>query len=181
MEVRFVSGNEYKIQEITEIMQGTNVQIVPLKIKIEELQTCNVESLVKDKLMKAFSIIGRPLFVEHTGLYIEYLNNFPSGLTQIFWDSLKAEKFAEMIGGLPNTDVIAKTIIGYCDGKEVYYFEGEIKGKIIDTPRGNQAFQWDCVFVPDGYEETFAEMGDRKNQVSMRKKALEDFKKFLTK
>ena len=68
MEVRFVSGNKYKIQETTEIMQGTNVHIVPLEIKIEELQTCNVESLVKDKLMKAFSIIGRPLFVEHTGL-----------------------------------------------------------------------------------------------------------------
>lgn len=126
MEIRFVSGNQFKIDETIEIMKGSNVDIIPFNIKIEELQTLDVKSLVKDKLMKAFSMIGRPLFVEHTGLYIKYLNNFPAGLTQIFWDSLEADKFAELIGKLPDSSVVAKTIIGYCDGKQIHYFEGEI-------------------------------------------------------
>ena len=180
MEIRFVSGNQFKIDETIEIMKGSSISIVPFNIKIEELQTLDVKSLVKDKLMKAFSMIGRPLFVEHTGLYIKYLNDFPAGLTQIFWDSLEADKFAELIGKLPDSTVVAKTIIGYCDGKQIYYFEGEINGVIVDVPKGSRNFQWDCVFLPKGETMTFAEMGSAKNNISMRKKALEQMRKFLS-
>jgi XTP/dITP diphosphohydrolase len=179
MEIRFVSGNRFKIDETTEIMKGRGIDIIPVNNKIEELQTLNVKNLVKDKLMKAFSMIGRPLFVEHTGLYIKYLNDFPSGLTQIFWDSLEADKFAKLIGNLPDTTVLARTIIGYCDGKQIHYFDGEINGNITDTPKGDRKFQWDCVFIPCGESKTFAEMGSAKNDISMRKQALEKFRKFL--
>jgi len=179
MEIRFVSRNQFKIEETKEIMLGSGIDIIPFNRKIEELQTLDVQSLVKDKLMKAFSLIGRPLFVEHTGLYIKYLNEFPAGLTQIFWDSLEADKFAELIGNLPDTTVLAKTTIGYCDGKQIYYFEGEVSGNIVNTPRGSRNFQWDCVFLPSGGRQTFAEMGTAKNDISMRKQALEKFKKFL--
>lgn len=179
MEIRFVSGNQFKIDETKEIMSGSGINIIPFNRKIEELQTLDVNKLVKDKLMKAFSLIGRPLFVEHTGLYIKYLNEFPAGLTQIFWDSLDADKFSELIGNLPDTTVIAKTIIGYCDGKQIFYFEGEVSGSIVKAPRGSRDFQWDCVFLPEGQSMTFAEMGSAKNDISMRKQALEKFKNFL--
>ena len=46
-------------------------------------------------------------------------------------------------------------------------------------PRGNREFQWDCVFIPKGYEETFAEMGKKKNEISMRKLAFDSFREFL--
>ncbi len=180
MEIRFVSGNQFKIDETKEIMLGSGIDIIPFNKKIEELQTLDVRSLVKDKLMKAFGLIGRPLFVEHTGLYIKYLNEFPAGLTQIFWDSLEADKFAELMGKLPDTTVLAKTIIGYCDGMNIHYFEGEVDGNIVDIPRGNRDFQWDCIFLPKGESLTFAEMGSAKNNISMRKQALEKFKNYLT-
>lgn len=181
MEIRFVSGNQFKIDETIEIMKGSKIDIIPFTMKIEELQTLDVKKLVKDKLMKAFSIIGRPLFVEHTGLYVKNLNDFPAGLTQIFWDSLEADKFAELIGNLPDPTTVAKTIIGYCDGKKIYYYEGEISGIIVGTPKGSREFQWDCVFMPNGDSRTFAEMGAEKNNISMRKKALEEMKKSLSK
>lgn len=139
MEIRFVSRNQFKIDETKEIMLGSGIDIIPFNRKIEELQTLDVKSLVKDKLMKAFSLIGRPLFVEHTGLYIKYLNGFPAGLTQIFWDSLEADKFSELVGNLPDTTVLAKTIIGYCDGKQIYYFEGEVNGNIVNIPKGSRS------------------------------------------
>src|SRR3970282_1377012 len=113
---------------------------------------------------------------KHTGLYIESLNEFPGGLTQIFWDKLQADKFSELFGNGANTNLVAKTIIGYCDSRKTHLFEGSIKGKISPEPRGDRAFQWDCVFIPDGESATFAEMGDRKNEISMRKIAFEKFK-----
>lgn len=179
MEVRFISGNGYKIQEAKEILEAGGINVVPVNIKIEELQTRDTTKLVRDKVLKAFTSIGRPLFVEHTGLYLNYLKGFPGGLTQIFWDTLQADLFTELLNENKDTSVIAKTVIGYCDGKQIYMFEGEVQGNISTEPRGNRDFQWDCVFIPDGYDQTFAELGKIKNNISMRRRALDSFKTFL--
>ncbi|TPG05057.1 non-canonical purine NTP pyrophosphatase [Rhodanobacter glycinis] len=61
----------------------------------------------------------------------------------------------------------------------MHYFIGEISGTIPAVPAGPPNFQWDCVFVPDGYTQTLAELGERKNDISMRRLALNEFAKFL--
>jgi len=58
-------------------------------------------------------------------------------------------------------------------------FEGEVSGRIAEAPRGPRGFQWDCVFIPDGFSQTFAEMGEKKNDISMRRIAMDHFAKFL--
>lgn len=179
MKIRFLSSNEFKIGETKKMFEDSNIEIVPLKIKIEELQTSDEKKLVKDKLLKAFKKIGKPLFVEHTGLYLKKLNYMPGGLTQIFWDSLGHDNFSSIYGNLDNTNATAKTLIGYCDGLNLYFFEGEINGKISNTPKGSTEFQWDCIFIPEGYTQTFAELGEKKNEISMRKKAIVEFINFL--
>ncbi|WP_175807613.1 non-canonical purine NTP pyrophosphatase [Burkholderia cenocepacia] len=179
MKIRFMSGNPNKVAEIQKILEPVGVEIVSVDRKIEELQTEDVDRLVRDKLIKAFELIGRPLFVEHTGLYLEGLNGLPAGLTQIFWDKLEADRFAALVEGLGNSSVIAKTVLGYCDGREIHLFEGAINGKVPKIPAGPRHFQWDCVFVPDGHAQTFAEMGDKKNEISMRRKALDAFAVYL--
>jgi XTP/dITP diphosphohydrolase len=99
------------------------------------------------------------------------MNGFPGGLTQIFWDTLGKERFAELFAS--ETDAVkAVTYIGYVDGRRVHIFRGEIGGKIVSPPRIDRGFQWDCVFRPDGYDQTFSEMGEKKNDISMRSIAL---------
>jgi XTP/dITP diphosphohydrolase len=180
MKIRFVSSNRHKIDEVTAIMTPVGVEVVPASIKIEELQTNDVSKLVEDKLIKAFRAIGRPLFVEHTGLYIDGLNGLPAGLTQVFWDNLQADKFAEIVGNLSDPRLVARTVLGYCDGRRFHFFEGEVAGRVPKVPAGNRDFQWDCVFIPDGETQTFAELGPKKNQISMRRKALDEFAAFLS-
>ena len=179
MEIRFLSSNQFKIQETQTILELAKIKVIPLNEKIDELQTLDTEKLIKDKLLKAFKIVGKPIFIEHTGLYLNYLNGFPGGLTQIFWDSLEAERFSKLFGNLVDTKVIAKTHIGFCDGKKYFSFIGEVGGSISDKPMGNRDFQWDCVFIPNGYTQTFAEMGAMKNEISMRRIALDKFCEFL--
>jgi XTP/dITP diphosphohydrolase len=175
MDIRFISGNEFKIREVETILAPTGVKVITSTIKLHELQTEDVEALVKDKVLQAFSKIGRPVFVEHTGLRLSGLNGLPGGLTQIFWDRLKADAFAELVNGLQSHQVTATTTIGYCDTKNIHFFTGEISGTVPSAPAGCSDFQWDCVFVPDGYSQTFAEMGEEKNKISMRRLALEKF------
>ncbi len=177
--LRFLSGNSHKIKEVKTILSKTDVEIVPVDYKINEIQTIDTPALVRDKCIKAFQRVSRPIFVEHTSLHITPLNGFPGGLTQVFWDSLKADIVTEIFGSMADPSVRATTRIAYCDGKKVHQFEGEISGKISTEPRGNRDFQWDCIFIPDGETQTFAEMGEKKNEISMRRKALEKFSKFL--
>jgi XTP/dITP diphosphohydrolase len=175
MRIRFLSKNQHKLAEAKAILKPLGVEVIPITMPIEELQTDDVTAIVRDKVLRAFGKIGHRLFVEQTCLYLDALNGFPGGLTQPFWDSLKADRFCELFGREERRGLTAKTWIGYCDGRRIHHFLGEIRGTVASEPRGNRDFQWDCVFVPEGQEQTFAEMGERKNEMSMRRIALNRF------
>jgi XTP/dITP diphosphohydrolase len=180
-EVRFVSSNEHKIAEARAILSPRGVTVVPVSLKIEELQTTDTRQLVHDKLLKAYKQVGRPLFVEHTGLYISKVKGLPGGLTQIVWDALQADDFAGLFGSdSGSSPAEARTWISYCDGRQIVDCEGKVGGMIVSPPRGSRTFQWDCVFQPDGSEQTFAEMGARKNRISMRRAALDKLAAYVT-
>lgn len=178
MRLRFLSSNAHKIGEVTAILSPGGFQVIAVEKKLDEIQSGDLELLVRDKCIKAFRMIGRPVFVEHTGLYIEALNGFPGGLTQIFWDTLGADPVSKLFAREDDGRAVARTRIGYCDGRCVHQFEGEVSGTLASEPRGDPS-QWDCVFIPEGSGETFAEMGERKNEISMRRKALDRFAAFF--
>lgn len=179
MNIYFVSSNKFKLQEVQEILNSENIKIFPVELKINEIQSDNMKEIVIDKALKAFRAIGRPVLVEQTGLLIKDFGNLPGGLTQIFWDSLQADKFSNIFSKVGTAEVCAKTVLAFCDGRHIRTFEGNIDGHIVTKPRGNRDFQWDCVFEPKGYDKTFAELGKEKNKISMRKSALNELKKYL--
>lgn len=168
----FVSKNQFKHEEARQILEPLGITVDANQSEIHELQTIDTEALVRDKAIKAFKRIGRPLFVEHTGLYLDLLGGFPGGLTQIFWDSVKKDQFSKLFAS-DHHKAVAQTHIGYVDGRRVHLFKGEISGRIVSPPRVDHGFQWDCIFVPEGEAQTFSEMGARKNEISMRCHALE--------
>ena len=177
MRLRFLSSNGHKVEEVREILAPLGIEVIHVERKLDEIQTQDIAELVRDKCIRAFRLIGRPVFVEHTGLFIEALNGFPGGLTQLFWDTVGAERVAALFGR-DEARAVARTRIGYCDGCRIHQFEGEIAGRIAARPRGDTC-EWDCVFIPDGEKRTFAEMQGRKNEISMRRKALDAFAGFL--
>ncbi len=63
-----------------------------------------------------------------------------------------------------------------CPNEKVKVFEGRVDGEISEQPRGDNGFGYDPIFIPEGYDKTFAELGDDvKNQISHRRRALEKF------
>lgn len=175
MKIRFASVNQQKIREVRDFLGQSGIEIIDFPVRIAETQTEDLNRLVSDKLLDAFKLIGKPVFVEHSGLFIDSLNGFPGGLTQIFWDRLHAARFSELIGGLDDPSAAARTLIGYCDGRKLHFFEGEVRGTIAQQPAGGEGFEWDNVFIPDGYSCTFAELGGGHSDLSMRKRALDAF------
>jgi XTP/dITP diphosphohydrolase len=163
-------------------MDPTKYKLLQDQTEINEIQTEDIDLLVRDKALKAFEKIRRPLIVDHTGLYFSLLNGFPGGLTSVFYDKLKSEGIAAVIGASANSKVQATTVLAYCDGKKINLFKGSIAGEVAKNPVGTEGFQWDTIFVPEGYDKTFAELGDaKKNEISMRKRAFDQLADFLNK
>ena len=107
-----------------------------------------MEALVRDKAVKAFAKVKRPIFVDHTGLQFDFLGGFPGGLTEIFWNKLKNNRLAEIIGQSSQPAVTATTYLAYCDGRKINLFVGRLEGTIAREPRGPEGFQWDPIHHP---------------------------------
>lgn len=177
MELFFVTGNEYKIREASEIL---GFEVRSIKLDLSEEQNIEVDKIIESKVKAAYAKVKRPIIVEDTGLYFEAMNGFPGALIKWVLKSVGNDGAIKILNGHKNRNAYAKTSIGYFDGKNFKVFSGIIKGKISDEPKGENGFGWDMIFIPENHEKTFAEMtNDEKNDISMRKIAFESLKEFL--
>lgn len=174
----FLTGNSNKVREAKEIL---GIDITNISIDLTEIQSTNVADVAKHKVLEAYKQIGKPCFVEDTGLYINSMNGFPGALIKFYYEKLGNNGIAEYNGG---SLAYAECIIAYYDGKHIYTFEGRVNGEISGKPKG-EGFGWDPIFIPleqNPNKLTFGEMThEQKNAISMRGKAFRSFGNFLRK
>jgi len=176
MDIHFITGNENKLKEVKEIL---NIDIKSKAIDLPEIQALNGIEIVKDKAERAFNKIQKPVLVEDTGVYIEGWNNFPGALIKWMMKTLDCKGISKMIQPFENKKAFAETIFCLYNGQDFNIFQGKINGKIVE-PRGETNFGWDPIFEVEQTGKTFAEMtSQEKNNLSMRKIALEKLKEFL--
>lgn len=174
--IYFITGNKNKLDEIKSVLPS----VEQLNIDLPEIQEIDAKEIIKQKLLEALNHSVGEFIVEDTSLYLDCLNGLPGPLIKWFLKTIGNKGLAEIAEKLGNSGAEAKTIIGYAKNhEEIYFFEGTIKGKII-FPQGETNFGWDPIFLPDGYQKTFAEMSrEEKNEISMRRKALDKLDEFL--
>lgn len=173
----FITGNKNKFKEAKEILP----EIKQIKLYLPEIQEMDAKKIIEEKLKEAIKKNKGNFFCEDTSLYINSLNGLPGPLIKWFMQTLGNKGIFKLIENSNDKSATAKTIIGYTDGKKVLFFEGAIKGKIV-FPRGKTNFGWDPLFMPKGYNKTFAGLGlNEKNKISMRRKALIKLKSYLEK
>ena len=174
MRLFMVSGDPHKLEETRSLLGAHGVEVCGIQRAIEEVQTHSLPRLVRQKTLDAFRQVRRPVLVEHTALYVRCLNGLPGGFTQTFWKALGPERFLRLFADQEEKRLFACSMMGYCDGRTIVHAKGVVRGLMAPEARGPATFGWDCVFVPEGHDQTFAEMGpDRKGEISMRRKALD--------
>jgi non-canonical purine NTP pyrophosphatase (RdgB/HAM1 family) len=172
----FVTGNHQKLKEFEEILE---VKLDYLDLDLEEIQSIEVKEVAEHKARQAYEILKEPVIVEDTGLYFEELKGLPGALVKFFVKKLTLDQICFLVK--ENRSAKAVTCIAYFDGKELKTFIGETEGKIALKPRGNNGFGWDAIFIPEGYDRTFAELTDEeKISKFMRKEAIKKLKGFLS-
>jgi len=179
MKILFITGNPNKLKEAKEIMS----EIEGCEIDLQEIQELDTKKIIEEKLNEAIKQKPRTeLIVEDQSLTIDGMNGLPGPLIKWFIKDLGVDGLYKLALKMGNQKVLAKTTIGYCDNVgSTHFFEATIKGKIV-SPRGDDGWDWDLIFQPEGYNKTFAEMTmEQKNELSMRKMALEKLKEYLKK
>ena len=115
-----------------------------------------------------------------SGFWIDELEGFPRAYVNFALETIGIEGILKLMEGKENRKAQFRTAICLIMEGEEYLFEGIVKGKIIEEKRGNTGFGYDPVFVPEGHELTFAELGnDIKNTISHRARAVEKLCQFL--
>lgn len=168
MKILFLTSNQNKLKEAQDIL-GDNIQVIGQSLELHEIQAIKAEEIIQHKIAQAKKALkNKKFFVEDTALYLG--KNKEIGVLIKFFDNQRVVKAYE------NEPAEAACLIGLSDGK---IFLGKIRGKIV-KPKGNHGFGWDPIFQPSGYDKTFAQMTpEEKNNLSMRKIALEKLRRYL--
>ena len=182
------TNNAHKLEEIAAIL-GDEMELFSLKdinCHAEIPETADtLEGNARQKAMYIYENYGMDCFADDTGLEVEALNGAPGVFSARYagdgHDSeANMQKLLKELEGKENRKAQFRTAICLIiEGKE-YLFEGIVKGAIIEEKRGGAGFGYDPIFVPEGYDQTFAELGnDIKNTISHRARAVEKLCKFL--
>ena len=182
------TANKHKLSEIEFILKGSVKEIVPMPadMEIEE----NGKTFMENSLIKAKAVYEKtkiPSLADDSGLCINALGGKP-GLSSARYGGENLsyrEKMQMILEELKDKkDRTAYFITSaVCMLNEKYYIalEGIVDGKIIENPRGFEGFGYDPIFMPNGFDITFAEMPlDKKNSISHRFIAMSKMKEILS-
>ncbi len=178
MALYFITGNANKLEELNEIL-APQIKVYQLDVELAEVQSIDAQEVIRHKLIEAAKYQQGEMIVEDTSLFMEALGwKLPGPLVKLFVKALTSKGIYELAEKYKLFGAQAKTCIGYSNGREILFFEGTVKGKIV-KPKGNNGFGWDPIFVPEGKSKTFAEMpSGEKNKISHRRKAVDKFKEY---
>ena len=186
MRIVFATNNAHKLSEIRQIL-GDSVEVLSLAdigchVDIPE----TADTLEGNALQKAQYVVDHyhiSCFADDTGLEVDALNGEPGIYSARYagegHDSeANMTKLLNKLGENNNRKARFRTVIALLlvkgDEIEQHLFEGIVNGTIIRERKGTAGFGYDPIFQPDGYEATFAELGnDIKNKISHRAKAVE--------
>ena len=188
MQIIFASNNEHKIKEIRSILGNSFTLLTLSDINIMEDIPEDEPDLEGNAIAKAryvHNATGKDVFADDTGLEIAVLNGLPGVHSARFAGENKdplanIEKVLSLLSGAVNRRARFRTVIALILENKEYFFEGIVSGTIINKKRGIGGFGYDPVFIPEGKNQTFAEMDpDEKNRISHRARAFEKLREFL--
>jgi XTP/dITP diphosphohydrolase len=188
MELIFATNNPNKVKEVAALLRD-NIVLKPLaETGITEDIPEEADTLEGNALQKAryvFERTGKDCFADDTGLEIEALDGAPGVISARYAGEHcspddNMDKVLSELKGSENRKANFRTVIALIlDGKE-HLFEGAVDGKILESQSGAQGFGYDPIFLPNGFELSFAEMElSEKNKISHRGRAVKKLAQFL--
>ena len=186
-ELIFATANPNKVREVNDLLAEYHVKSlkdIGCEEEIPETSpTIEGNALQKAQYVKKHYQLD--CFSEDTGLEIEALNGEPGVITAHYAGPQRSAEdnmnlVLSKLANTKNRNARFKTIIALILNGETHLFEGIVNGQIATQKSGEKGFGYDPIFIPDGYETSFAEMNaEEKNKISHRARAIAKLKDFL--
>lgn len=189
MRLCFATNNAHKLQEVQQLV-GNKFEVVSLdqlghhEDIAEDFQTMEENSMQKARFIK--DQYGVDCFADDSGLEVHALGGAPGVYSARYAGPQRdsGDNNIKLIGemsGVVDRSAQFRAVISLVVDKKEIQFEGVVEGKIITEIRGTEGFGYDPLFVPNGYDTTFAEMGsEEKNRISHRGLAVQKLVQHLT-
>lgn len=192
-EIVFATNNKHKLSEIRSIL-GEEFEVKSLNdIGCHEEIPEDFDTLEDNAAQKAHYIFDKyhvDCFADDTGLEVETLNGEPGVHSARYAEGTdhdseaNMDKLLQKLDGQDNRNARFRTVIALIQKGEpeakVSLFQGTVYGVITKEKSGAEGFGYDPIFQPDGYDQTFAELGnDIKNNISHRAHAVSKLAEFL--
>lgn len=173
----FITGNAGKAKYLSDYFHSP---VDHIKLDLQEIQSLDLKEVVEDKAKRAYEIIKSPVLVEDVSLTFGEMKRLPGPLIKWFLETLENDGLCKMLNHYEDRSAFAEVYFAICDENGVRTYNGSMEGSIALEPKGEKGFGWDPIFIPKGYDKTWAEMtDDEKHITSMRKIALEKMAKML--
>jgi len=178
-ELVFVTSNLGKLRE-AEAVLGCKLEHHALEL--DELQSLDLETVVRNKAAAAHQRLGGPVLVEDTSLELTGMDGFPGPLIRWLLTSVGPDGICRIARCFGEPSATVRCVVCATDGADEVVAHGVVGGRIANQPRGRRGFGWDAAFVPDeGDGRTFAEMEEaEKNAISHRRRAFEALRDALS-
>lgn len=177
MDITFITSNPVKAEQL-----GWHLQypIKHKKLAIPELQSLNLDEVIEYKAKAAYELIQSPVLVEDFSLVLNAFGKLPGPFIKWFWEEIGPDGVCKLLDTAPDRTATATVAFGLYDGAKFNLYKGEAKGTIASSPRGEQKFGSDPIFIPDGYTQTWSEMSQaEQNNTSIRRVALKQLEEYL--
>jgi len=188
MDLIFATGNPHKAAEVQYLLpEGIRIRTLR-EIGIEEEIPETGKTLEENAILKAEYVRQRSrqnVFAEDTGLEVKALHNAPGVYSARYAGPARdsranLEKLLREMEGAKDRRARFRTVIALILNNEIHRFEGIVNGHIAESASGNGGFGYDPVFIPEGFDRSFAELGDElKSRISHRARAMKKMISFL--
>lgn len=185
-QIVFATNNAHKREEVAAIL-GEGYEVLSLReIGCHDDIPETAESFAGNALQKARYVkehYGYDCFADDSGLEVDALDGAPGVYSARYsggGSEANIDKLLHNLTGKTDRAAQFRTVIALLIGEETHYFEGIVRGTIIGERRGEGGFGYDPIFVPQGHNLTFAQLGSEvKNRISHRAKAVTQLAEYL--
>lgn len=182
----FATNNAHKLEEVAAIL-GDGFEVLSLREIGCDTDIPETSDTFAGNAMQKASFVkehyGYDCFADDSGLEVDILDGAPGVYSARYsggGSEANMDKLLLNLTGKSERGAQFRTVVALLIGKESHLFEGIVRGTIIEERRGEGGFGYDPIFVPEGYEQTFAELGSEvKNSISHRAKAVKQLAEYL--
>ena len=176
MDIVFVTSNSHKFHEVKPIAESYGIRLHWKSLEYFEPQASTLQDVALGSLGILSPIIQGDFLLEDAGLTINALNGFPGPYSSFVFKTIGWQGILDLMKNKKDrTAYFEAIVVGRING-EVKISRGRVKGEISQDARGTRGFGFDPIFIPAGYDKTYAELSTtEKTTISHRGKAFNDF------